>query len=83
MVLTWKESYLGSAPPEGVGEFLAEEFMEEIETHVCPYVRRLNECNYLSQSEAAEFLDLCYNAVEDLRARLRETGAKQLHTGGG
>ena len=82
MVLTWKENYLGWAPPDGGGEFLAEEFLEEIQTHVCPYVRRLYECNYLTQSEAAEFLDLCYTQVEGLRSSLRETEAKQPHTRG-
>lgn len=66
MVLTWKKSYLGWAPPDGGGEFLAKEFLEEIDTHVYPYVRRLYECEYLTSSEAKEFLDFCYGQVEDL-----------------
>lgn len=73
MVLTWKKDYLGWAPSEGGGEFLAKEFMEEIETHVYPYVRRLYECKYLSGAEAKEFLDSCYGQAEDLRASLQET----------
>lgn len=67
MVLTWKKSYLGWAPPDGGGEFLAKDFQEEIDTHVYPYVRRLYECDYLTSSEAKEFLDFCYGQVEDLR----------------
>jgi len=78
MVLTWKKSYLGWAPPSRGGEFLAKEFMEEIDTHVYPYVRRLYECDYLSSSEAREFLDFCYNQVEDLRDSLRVTEIEQL-----
>lgn len=77
MVLTWKKSYLEWAPPEGGGEYLAQEFLEEIETHVYPFVRRLCDCDYLSQSEAAEFLDSCYNEVEDLRNSLRQAEAEQ------
>jgi hypothetical protein len=81
MVLTWKENYLGWAPPEGGGEFLIQEFFEEIETHVYPYVRRMYECDYLSQAEVKEFMNFCYNQVEDLRHSLREAEAKQ--PGGG
>ena len=71
MVLRWKKDYLGWAPSDGGGEFLAQELLEEIETHVYPYVRRMYECNYLSGSEAKEFLDFCYNEVEDLRDALK------------
>ena len=83
MVLTWKKDYLGWAPSEGGGEFLAKEFMEEIETHVYPYVRRLYECKYLSGAEAKEFLDSCYEQVEDLRNALGEAGVTQLPAQGG
>lgn len=83
MVLTWKKDYLGWAPSEGSGEYLAREFMEEVETHVYPYVRRLHECNYLTGSEAKEFLDFCYHQVEDLRNSMGEAEAKQGETRGG
>lgn len=75
MVLTWKRSYIGWAPSDGGGEFLAQEFLEEIETHVYPYVRRLYECDHLSGPEAKELLDFCYSQVEDLRDALREAEA--------
>jgi hypothetical protein len=70
MVLSWKKSYLEGAPSGGEGEYLVIEFLDEIETHVYPYTRRLYECNYLSQAEATEFLDFCYAQVEDLRQSL-------------
>ncbi len=72
MVLSWKKEYLGWAPSEPGGEFLAKEFMEEIETHVYPYVKRLYECEYLSGSEAKAFLDSCYDQVEEVRRALGE-----------
>ena len=78
MVLTWKKDYVGWAPSEGGGEFLAKEFMEEIETHVYPYVRRLHECKHLSGSEAKEFLDFCYDQVEDLRNAVGEAEVEQV-----
>lgn len=76
MVLRWKKDYLGWAPSDGGGEFLAQELLEEIETHVYPYVKRLYECNHLTGSEAKEFLDFCYHQVEDLRNSLREEEGK-------
>ncbi len=75
MVLAWKRDYLGGAPSEGGGEFLAQEFLEEIDSYVYPFVRRMYECNYLSGPEAKEFLDFCYTQVEELRDALREAEA--------
>ena len=72
MVFNWKASYLGFATPEGGNDFLLEEFQEEIMTYISPYVRRLYECEYLSPGEAEEFMDHCYDQVEDLRRLMRE-----------
>lgn len=82
MVLTWKESYLRWASPAGESEFVVREFLEEIESYVYPYLRRLYECQYLSAAEVNEFMEFCYYQVGDLRDALRETGAEQLHGGG-
>lgn len=83
MVLAWKKDHLGWAPSEGGGEHLARDFLEEIETHVYPYVRRLFECKYLTGPEAREFLNFCYNQVEDLRNSLGDVGAEELPAKGG
>jgi hypothetical protein len=83
MVLNWKRDYLGWAPPDGGGEFLARELAEEIGTHVFPYIRRMYECNYLTQSEVNEFLEGCYSQVEDLHDTLVGMGAKQQNAKGG
>jgi len=76
MVLRWKKSYLRFASPEGGDEFLAEEFSEEIASHISPFVQELYRCKHLNHSEANEFLDDCYSQVEELRDLLRETEAK-------
>jgi len=83
MVLTWKESYLGWAPPDGGGEFLVKDFLEEIEEYVYPYVKRLFQCDYLTQSEVKEFMEFCYNQVKDLHNSLEEVEVKHIHTRGG
>jgi hypothetical protein len=80
MVLNWKRSYLEDAPAPGEGEFLALDFLDEIETHVYPYTRRLYECQYLSQSEMQQFLEYCYEQVADLRNLLNQ--ATNLQQGG-
>ncbi len=72
MVQAWKRSYLEGASTEGGGEYLGVEFLEEIETHVYPYTKRMCECNYLSLAEANEFLDFCYKQVEELCESLRK-----------
>jgi len=72
MVLNWKSNYLSMRTPEGGDEFLADDFQEEITTHVSHFVRRLHENNHLSLSEAHEFLDVCYSHVEELRKLLIE-----------
>jgi hypothetical protein len=72
MVLNWKRTYLGDATPEGNNDFLVEEFQEEITTYMSPYLRRLFQCNHLTQQEAGEFLDSCYSQVDDLRRLIRE-----------
>jgi phage/plasmid-associated DNA primase len=71
MVLTWKRSYLEWASSDGGSEFLVHEFLDEIETHVYPYTKRLYECEYLSQAEVDGFLDFCYQQVEELRDFVR------------
>jgi hypothetical protein len=81
MVLTWKKSYLGMADPGGGDEFLAEEFSDEIRTHVYPYVTRLYESEYLPESEASELLDFFFAQVEDLLASLKEAGHSRIEKG--
>jgi hypothetical protein len=72
MLHNWKTGFMSWASPDGDNEHVFLEFTEEIQTNIYPYVRRLFETNYLSDSEAKEFMIYCYGQVEDLRARLSE-----------
>ena len=78
MVLRWKRSYLGWVPDDGKGEYLLEEFRDEISTHVSPFVNRLFQNDHLTWSEAQEFLDYCYSQVEEVRQAVEEAKSKQL-----
>ena len=70
MLNNWKKGFLSWASPDGDNEYVLLEFQEEIQTQLYPYVNRLLETQHLSQSEAREFMDYCYNQVEDLRDQL-------------
>lgn len=72
MVLNWKKGFLGWASPDGDNDYVLQEFTEEIQEQVYPYVRRMFETKYLSDSEAREFMDFCYSQVEDLRNQFNE-----------
>jgi len=72
MILNWKKSFLGWASPGGDNDYVYQDFSEDIQRFVYPYVRRMYETKYLSDSEAKEFMDYCYSQVEDLRDQLRD-----------
>jgi hypothetical protein len=78
IVLRWKRSYLGWVPDDGEGEYLLEEFREEISTHVSPFVNRLFQNDHLTWPEAQEFLNYCYSQVEEVRQAVEEANSKQL-----
>ncbi len=70
MVNNWKRGFLGWASPDGDNDHVLQEFTEEIQQQVYPFVTRLREMEHLSGLEAKEFLDYCYSQVEDLRGQL-------------
>ena len=78
MVLRWKTSYLGWVPDDGGGEYLLEEFSEEISRHVSPFVNRLFQNEHLTWPETQEFLNYCYSQVEEVRQAVEEANSKQL-----
>ena len=78
MVLRWKRSYLGWVPDDGGGEYLLQEFSEEISRHVSPFVQRLFQNDHLTWPEAQEFLNYCYSQVEEVRQAVEKANTKQL-----
>jgi len=70
MMRNWKTGFLSWASPDGDNTHVLEEFSEEIQLNVYPYVKRLFEANHLSESEAKEFMSNCLSEVEDLRRLL-------------
>jgi hypothetical protein len=72
MMLNWKRGLLGWASPEGDNDYVLQEFIEEIQKHVHPYLTRLLMTEHLSGPEAKEFIQYCYAQVEDLRDQMRQ-----------
>jgi hypothetical protein len=73
-VLLWQADYLSQAPAAG-GEdylFLVEEFVQEIEEHLYPYIRRLRDTKHLNQTQVDEFLGYCYELVYGLRDHITQ-----------
>jgi len=70
MLNNWKRGFLSWASPDGENEYVLQEFKEDINMHIYPYVTRLLESKHLNQSEATEFMDYCYSQVEDLNDQL-------------
>jgi len=72
MMDNWKRGFLSWASPDGENDYVLQEFSEDIQTHVYPYVTKLRATKHLSDPEAREFMDYCYNQVEDLRDQLNK-----------
>ena len=55
---------------------MLQEFTEEIQKYIYPYVIRLLQTEHLSGPEAKDFMQYCYGQVDDLRDQMRqvETG---------
>jgi len=72
MMLNWKRGFLGWASPEGDNDYVLQEFTEEIQKYIYPYVIRLIQTEHLSNLEAKEFMGYCYGQVEDLRDQMTQ-----------
>jgi hypothetical protein len=77
MLENWKRGFASWASPDGDNEYVLQEFVDEVRQHLYPYVTRLRETKYLSDSEAKEFMDYCFSQVEDLRNQLNEVETKE------
>ena len=69
MVLAWREHYFQSAPAQGGQDFLflCQDFSDEIEDYIYPYVRRMLGTDHIDQDQARAFLDFCYRQVLELQ----------------
>lgn len=67
MVVAWKESYI-----QWECETAAIDFMEEIDSIVYPYLKRLYECGYIDENQFREFLNFCDEQMSDISKSGRE-----------
>ena len=71
MVAAWRDDKIRIAGGEDGWDFLAGDLHEEIGDHVCPYIRRMFECKYITDEECWEFLNACYEHVNLLAEYLK------------
>jgi hypothetical protein len=74
MIAAWKQNYMKMSKEMGGGDFLAEEFQEEIETVALPYIRRLQVTKHISEEQMEEFIRFCFQEIKDLHEQVREEG---------
>ena len=73
MVVNWKKGYQSLVTGEDNDESLIQDFTEEIDTlHIYPYVMKLYEDEYLTNTEAREFLNRCYSHVAEFAEEVRK-----------
>jgi hypothetical protein len=67
MVVNWRKDYERHVDPAGGNDFLVSDFIGEIEEHLYPYLRRIRECGYITDSEFSDFFEKCYAEVTIFR----------------
>jgi hypothetical protein len=68
-VVLWKEDFFRLAPPEGGSDylFLCNDFIQEIEEYLYPYLSRLRVTEHIDQTELDGFMEFCYQQVYELQ----------------
>ncbi len=72
----WKRSYMKIAEEIGGGEFLCEEYRDEIQEFASPYLYRMVMCGFITREEYVEFMRFCEGQVEELRDHIRRIEEK-------
>jgi hypothetical protein len=70
MVINWKEDYKQYITPEGPNNYLIDEFVEEVQEYIVPYVRRLVECGYAKESEAFLWFERYQRHIVELKQEI-------------
>ncbi len=70
MIQNWKKFWFGQYSTDGVNAWIMEEFSEEISNYVIPYLRRLIECQHITELEYANFIERCRGEIADMRRLL-------------
>jgi hypothetical protein len=72
MIKNWKRGYQSLVTSEENDESIIQDFMEDIDTlHVYPYITKLCEDEYITNTETREFLNKCYQHVADFAEEVR------------
>jgi hypothetical protein len=71
MAVNWRKGYETWLTGDG-DEYVYEEFMDEIRTHLLPYVARLRELEYLSENDAKALVLFYMEQIEYLKELSRK-----------
>jgi len=71
MISNWRRGYETWLTP-GDNEYVFEEFMEDIQKHLAPYVERLLQTEYWTNKEGREFSEYILNQLEELKGKANE-----------
>jgi len=71
MVSNWRRGYETWLTP-GDNEYVFEEFVEDIQIHLAPYVERLLQTEYWSDKEGTELSLYILSQLEELKGKANE-----------
>ena len=68
----WRDDYIRHATTGGGAEelFLCQDFVNELEEYLYPYVHRLVETEHITREESVRFMDWCYAQVLEVAKHL-------------
>lgn len=72
MIINWSKDYIKNVDVNGGNDYLIEDFREEIDLYIAPYLRRLYETEYLTRQEAIDFANIISGYLIDLMNLIKE-----------
>lgn len=72
MAVNWRKGYETWLTPDDDNDYVYQEFADEIVMHLLPYVNRLVETDYLSESDAKALVLFFFEQIEYLKQLSKE-----------
>lgn len=72
MAVNWRRGYEGWLTPDDDNDYVYREFIEEMQTHLMPYLNRLREEGYLSDSDSTAMVNFYLEQVELLKIKSKK-----------
>jgi hypothetical protein len=72
MINNWKNSYITWISEDGGNEYILQEFIEELNSTVSPYLRRLTTLCFLSTDKMYDFWSKVNIEIKELSDKIKE-----------